>query len=526
MFHGALTLLNRSIRDDALQQHPHLLRLTAVMILLTMFIVSLRQPQEVGAPGLVFFQQLAYLGVALITLAGIGHFSSSITEEKEEGTLGLLLMANISPLAVLLGKSTNRVFSAMLVLLTLFPFALLSLTLGGITSLQIVAAFLSLAAYLFFVANLALVVSVLVNRSNEAVVVMTLLMMILLGVPEVLNSSVQDLIAHHELTEDSLISTSVTQLYDLHQKVSVIHELNRILDPTHSFSGIGTQVPASILLGVGLFLLAMWRFSYVVWAPVATEPVHPRGINQSNRWLHVVTRPWKAAIAWKDFHFIAGGPMVLIFKCLFYPFWLWLCLSNAEFIRKFFSLSALQFLLASFAVMLVAELFIASSQLFQIERKSGTLSTLLMIPKSLFSISLQKILGCLLGSLPTILFLIVIAAAIPSETFFSGWRHDTRGASIYPLLTIISLACVIFVTCELTVLWSLIVNWGALPLAIGCMLILLTVFFPVLSAIIYVLSAQNQPDYSLIGPVIYVTGFVSVVLQFEILRRVENLSGR
>lgn len=61
-----------------------------------------------GAPGLRFFHGISYLNLAFMTLLGLSFFSTSISEEKEEDTLGLMLMAGISPLGILIGKSGGR----------------------------------------------------------------------------------------------------------------------------------------------------------------------------------------------------------------------------------------------------------------------------------------------------------------------------------------------------------------------------------------------------------------------------------
>jgi len=49
--------------------------------------------EQFGAPGLRFFYGISYLNLAFLTLLGISFFSTSISEEKEEDTLGLMLMA-------------------------------------------------------------------------------------------------------------------------------------------------------------------------------------------------------------------------------------------------------------------------------------------------------------------------------------------------------------------------------------------------------------------------------------------------
>src|SRR5439155_21710329 len=113
-----------------------------------------------GAPGLRFFQAVVQINFFFITLAGVGYFASAITEEKEEMTLGLLRMTSLNPLSILLGKSTSRVFGAVLLLLAQFPFTLLAVSLGGVSVAQVMAVYCTLGAYVFLLSNVALFCSV------------------------------------------------------------------------------------------------------------------------------------------------------------------------------------------------------------------------------------------------------------------------------------------------------------------------------------------------------------------------------
>ena len=103
------------------------------------------------------------------TLAGPLMFATCITEEKEEQTLGLLRMANVGPLSLLLGKLAPRLASALLILIVQFPFTLLAITLGGVGWSQVFAAFCTLLAHVFLIANVGLFCSVVGRRTGSAV---------------------------------------------------------------------------------------------------------------------------------------------------------------------------------------------------------------------------------------------------------------------------------------------------------------------------------------------------------------------
>src|SRR6201999_580858 len=105
MFRGSLTLLARSLRLDARQRRAHAFRFGSVAIVFWLLIAAHLTTGGVTAPGLQFFRLTSLLCFGLITIAGAGLFSPTITEEKEAGTLNLLLLADVAPIAILFGKS-------------------------------------------------------------------------------------------------------------------------------------------------------------------------------------------------------------------------------------------------------------------------------------------------------------------------------------------------------------------------------------------------------------------------------------
>src|ERR1017187_1795564 len=86
-------------------------------------------------------------------------------------------MTDLSPVAILLGKSTSRLVGGLLFLLVQLPFVLLAVALGGVGLLQIAAAYGTLLAYLFLVCNLALLFSV-VFRSTTTAAAFTLVVLL------------------------------------------------------------------------------------------------------------------------------------------------------------------------------------------------------------------------------------------------------------------------------------------------------------------------------------------------------------
>src|SRR5207249_1882335 len=151
----ALSLFSRAARTDTRAVSMMLAR-TALMLIVLFSLLPIQAMSRFGAygaPGLHFFSSVALLNLFFISLAGLSYFASAITEEKEEMMLGLLKMTGLTPVSILLGKSTSRLAGALVLLAAQLPFVLLAVTLGGVTRLQIVAAYCTLGVYCFSLCN-------------------------------------------------------------------------------------------------------------------------------------------------------------------------------------------------------------------------------------------------------------------------------------------------------------------------------------------------------------------------------------
>lgn len=160
-------LLTRSLRTDARLLRTHITRLVFAALVYVVA-VSVQQAGALGAPGLFFFQRVVWLNFILITGTGLGYLASVITEEKEEGMLGLLRLAGVNAMSLLLGKTIPRLLSIALLRSVQLPFALFGITLGGITIRQILAAYCALFAYLVLLAAAGFLASVVCRRTQRA----------------------------------------------------------------------------------------------------------------------------------------------------------------------------------------------------------------------------------------------------------------------------------------------------------------------------------------------------------------------
>jgi len=157
-------LFVRTLREDMRSKSTYLIRAGLVCVILFFLWSTHMTHQYMGASGRTFFQFVLWIDLVIVSVAGLGLFSSVITEEKEDGTLGLLRMTNLNGLAILLGKSTGKLLTVLLLLIAQIPFALVAVTMGGISTTQIFAGYAYLLAITFLAANFGLLASVWFQR--------------------------------------------------------------------------------------------------------------------------------------------------------------------------------------------------------------------------------------------------------------------------------------------------------------------------------------------------------------------------
>jgi ABC-type transport system involved in multi-copper enzyme maturation permease subunit len=462
----------------------------------------------VGAPGLRFFRSICLLNAVLITLAGFSYFASAITEEKEEGTLGLLKLADLSALSILLGKSTSRLVAALVVFAGQFPFALLAITLGGVTVHQVMAACVALAAYMVLVANVALLCSVLCRRSGQAAIWMLVLSVLFLGLVPLLHTAQTDLLKYRLVPQGNRGIEVLWRLVDELHAASILTRINTILSTGFSGSIFSGQVVWSGWGAIACFLAAWALFNRFTEYVDRSNPARGMLPRIRSRRLLRVARPWRWALVWKDFHFVAGGPILAAAKVVVYPLLIGLLFWQADVVNVLLGLRPREAAWWAVLMLIAAELLLYATRIFQQEKKWGTLPCLTLLPRSTASLGYAKLGGCLLGSAPTILLIVWLNATMPpaGRTHPDWFMEQEFVASV-----------VIFVlVLHLTAFFSLIVRWGALPLALGAMAVAGTCLVPVVTLAVSAIALSRQAGYAEIAPILYTGGVLSGVLQFLI----------
>ena len=513
-----LALFARSLREDTRLKLTYFARCGLVtVILLFMFTVETRMGWSNG-PGLDFFGMVIAIDLVFILLAGCGYFASAITEEKEEMTLGLLRMTNLNPLSILLGKGTSRLCGALLLLAAQVPFTVLAITLGGISLGQIAAAYCTLGAFLIFLANLALLCSVLCKRSTGAAALTVVALVFFFAIVPLLNW-----IAHLPaqlgiISTDAAWVTALDRLAEFARVASPFHRLSQILATGFNESVFGWQAASNLALGAGCFLLAWLVFDAFCDEQQESAPRRGGGLRR-RRFLRRLGagRTWPRALAWKDFYFLAGGKVWMLGKYVIYglPLLAMTCWPKGwgggpdqeEF--GYLTMSVM-------GVLFVIELAFAAASIFKVERQAHTLSTLVVLPMSLQRIALHKILGILPALLPTVTYFALGTLCAAGPILRTLGEINFRGGETKALIVLGYVFAQSIFFLYLTANLSLRIKRGALPLAIGIQFVLQ--FF------LGIAVAATLRDEWGFAPLIVLTAFAILFLHHDIFQRLENLA--
>lgn len=156
-----------------------LLALIAAFAGLGLIAFSLAAGSSPTRVGRHLFAGLSGVAFLIALLAGPFLTSDCVSEEKREGTLGLLFLTPLRGYDVVLGKGIVALTPGLCGILTIGPILCFSLLLGGITGDEIGRMALALFATLVFSISFSLLASV-VSRDGRKVFLFTLIALILL----------------------------------------------------------------------------------------------------------------------------------------------------------------------------------------------------------------------------------------------------------------------------------------------------------------------------------------------------------
>ncbi|MEQ1862978.1 MAG: hypothetical protein ABMA13_23905, partial [Chthoniobacteraceae bacterium] len=362
-----LALFLRAMREDVRSKGTYLLRAGLVLLILFFLWVTHMQARWTGAVGRNFFSGVLWIDLFIISVAGLGYFASAITEEKEDGTLGLLRMTDLNALAILLGKSTGRLVGALFLLAAQIPFALVAVTMGGVSVGQILAGYGCLLSFTFLLANVGLLASVVCRRSTAAAVLAGGAVAALILVPALIGWMQAEFARQFPI----LASLAADRFIAAWWELTPIARLTTILRTGFSGAPLDAQALASVAVGLACFALAWLLF----------EPCTQRALDGnetgSARRLRRSARSdglGPAAVAAKEFRTLGGSGMTFI-KILTTIFTTGVLCAEASRHRVSTEGIGAALFFTSGAVLLVF-LSIDAGRVFRLERQQKTLASL------------------------------------------------------------------------------------------------------------------------------------------------------
>jgi hypothetical protein len=510
-----LALVERSLRVDTRLTRTHLIRLAFAGLILLLLARVQTDVTAYNSPGLDVFASICWLNFFLLNLAAISFFSTVITEEKEEMTLGLLRMAGISPVGMLLGKVTPRLISVVMLLSVQIPFTLLAITLGGVTIHQVLAGYSCLLAFSVMAAGVGALFSTICQRSNLAVTLTTATFGTLYVSKWIVSELLDGLRDSDWITStgERIGLDAVDSLF----RLTGIAAIQELLTTNYSGDLLSYQVVSNVVIGGVCFLLSWTVFDVFTRNDYHAAP--PRGLaaffGSRVATINDTKRVWQNAIAWKDFNFLTGGWAAIIIKLLAYSILMGgMSFSLATRMRSGTSENIGATLMSSMLTAMAVEIPIYLSRLFREELRWQTWAVLSLLPESTGRLVWNK----LIGVLPTFLPALVVFAV--GASFSPGFFHDLLKVTVLNIAGW-HLLFQYLLGVQLVVLLSLIVKWGALPLGFSLVVIGNLPIFRILTRQLF--SRGDRIPVQLVIAVL-VTICLMVALQYVIIYRLKALA--
>jgi len=501
---GTWALTIRSLRQDSRLLRYHLLRFAVAALLAFAVFVMWESGIRGESPGRDLLSALAYMNLFAVTIVGGLLFAPTITEEKEEQTLGLLRMTRIGPSSLLLGKALPKLALIVLVLIVQLPLVFLTRTLGGVDWPLITNVYLLIFCQLIGVVSISMVSSVVMRTSTGAVVFTGAIMFCWWILAMILD----DL----QRTTSSL--SPLEEVFRLLVPMSPITQMDIILQTGANVGGTFQTCIAVLLLSTACYLFGVWTFSYWnaqestqtelellrekagrLWrrlfgqrvrhstqaaaiseihepeSPTTTPAVSPTQEHNETGRTRRSHACWQHAIAWKDYFLLGGGRTGFRTRCVIamifvlYPLLLLLPDLWNSLILGTFDYTSTQNMpwLFGGSIMTVSlyafglDLLYLTVNLFASELKQQTWESLILLPQSLGSICRQKIWGAAIHLTPWIVsFILGLALSMSLDDVSSLIAEVFKS----PLVA----ACVILHVLTMFITLLLVLTWLSLRL--------------------------------------------------------------
>jgi hypothetical protein len=395
--------------------------------------------------GIIIFYVMAGINLSIVSFAALRLFGTVITEEKEQGTLGLLMITPMHPLSLISAKTIPLLYTLCCMIFIQVPLVTLIVTFGGVLLEQVLLFFLICFFHLLLVASICIPCSTLMKKVGDAIGLSLIIHIIFMASPPLLTMLNLYYVRNAFLTDFIQAITSI----------QTWHICTKILTSTHDAPAILIYITFCIIA----FILSMVFTLHKIKKINLSDPTEKKSSGKSRKSKH--SRTWKKAIIWKDWTYWAGGKKIIILKVFLYSTALaytpflnddgLMKLFSQQYFENFFNIN-IPILIFVFGIEFLGQL----SNFIRKEVKGKTLSGVLLQPISTVEFFFEKVKGALLSSLVPLCLLLLLLAfdpklkeKIPPEL---NILHVLLGLSVFGLIVIAAIQSAIGYRKEQT--WS------------------------------------------------------------------------
>jgi ABC-type transport system involved in cytochrome c biogenesis permease component len=181
-----LPIVDRELRVASRQSGTHWIRLSAALVGLVIggWVLLASHRQSPRILGTILFVTLSIFSYVYCILVGLRTTADCLSQEKREGTLGLLFLTDLKGYDVVLGKLAATSLNALYGLLAVVPIMAIPLLLGGVTAAEFWRVVLCALNGLFFSLAVGMFVSAISTDERRAMfATLVILLFFVAGLP-------------------------------------------------------------------------------------------------------------------------------------------------------------------------------------------------------------------------------------------------------------------------------------------------------------------------------------------------------
>lgn len=393
-----LALFKQTILNDTRSVGIQLLKfLFAASLGFMVYVIQSETSRWRHIDGRYIFEMIYATNLFFVLAACLFLFLPLIKEEKEENTLGMILMTGISPFAYLLGRFGSRLFMFTLMLLVQIPVTYLCITMGGIDIPTILFSYGFLIVVAFHLGSAFILGSMLCTSIVSGIIISC-------GISLILNC-----IANFLFSVFYRVSMPENPLSTFGRCIEIIFATK-----TPSLTGnplLLSYIAFLIISGILFFLAAVYFFDSLTAEQQELElPKQFKNKNGNGLELDISTgsslfrifkskRFGRFPILSKDFRFSAYGYLFYAVQIII-MYWMYNELSSHS---KRDLKSLCRNLKEEYFFIACGSILVSSNIVFSSEIKGKTLSSLLLLPQSHIKLYWQKAAGVLIISAPSLI---------------------------------------------------------------------------------------------------------------------------